>query len=48
MRVDPSIYDVNSREDLYHSLNKAGVRIRRQIAYKLFDALRMFKSFALN
>lgn len=38
--LDPTVYQTrNSANDLYHSLNRAGVRIRRQYAYDLFERL---------
>lgn len=37
---DPTVYKhKNSAEDLYHSLNRAGIRIRRQSAQNLFEQL---------
>ena len=40
MHVDPSVYqNKNSPEELYHSLNQAGIRIRRQQAQALFARL---------
>jgi len=40
MVPDPSTINQNSAEELYHSLNKAGVRIRRQFADVLFEKLK--------
>jgi hypothetical protein len=40
MHIDPLVYRVkNSAEDLYHSLNQTGIRIRRENAIKLFNRL---------
>jgi hypothetical protein len=37
---DPAVYkDKNSAEDLYHSLNQGGIRIRRQDTHNLFERL---------
>lgn len=40
MHIDPSVYQSkSSADDLYHSLNQAGVRIRRENAVDLFERL---------
>lgn len=40
MHIDPVLYQgKNSAEDLYHSLNCAGIRIRREYACNLFERL---------
>lgn len=44
MDVDPSLYQKSSAEDLYHSLNQAGIRIRRQMAEDLFARLQIISS----